>query len=319
MHYFAIVGGLVLLIWSADRFVTGASMAAHHLGVAPLIIGLIIVGFGTSAPEMLVSVTAAMDGAPELALGNAIGSDIVNIALILGLAALISPIAVQSKILRRELPLLIIATACLGWQLVDGRLSRAEGFVDLALFSAVIGWSLWLGIREKGDRLDLDISQEIEIRSMSLRWACFWVVVGLAGLIVSSRLLVWGAVVLAKSMGISDLVVGLTIVAIGTSLPEMASTVVAARKGEHDLAVGNIIGSNLFNTLAVVGLAASIEPFSVAAGVLVRDFSVLFLLTVLLLVFGIGLNGKSGRINRLEGSAFLVIYAGYTAWLLLST
>ena len=124
MHYFAIVGGLVLLIWSADRFVTGASMAAHHLGVAPLIIGLIIVGFGTSAPEMLVSVTAAMDGAPELALGNAIGSDIVNIALILGLAALISPIAVQSKILRRELPLLIIATACLGWQLVDGRLGR---------------------------------------------------------------------------------------------------------------------------------------------------------------------------------------------------
>lgn len=318
MHYLAILGGLVLLIWSADRFVTGASMAAHHLGVAPLVIGLVIVGFGTSAPEMLVSVTAAMDGSPELALGNAIGSDIVNIALILGLAALISPIAVQSQILRRELPLLIIATGCVGWQLMDGRLSRTEGLIDLALFGAVIGWSVWLGIREKGDSLDIDVSQEIEIRSMTLPWACVWVAIGLIGLIVSSRLLVWGAVILAKSIGISDLVVGLTIVAIGTSLPELASTVVAARKGEHDLAVGNIIGSNLFNTLAVVGLAASIKPFPVAAGVLARDYSVLIVLTVLLFIFGIGMKGTSGRINRLEGAAFLVIYAGYTAWLLIS-
>lgn len=309
----AVIAGLALLVWSADRFVEGAAATAQYFGMSPLLIGMVIVGFGTSAPEMVVSVLAAVQGNPGIALGNAYGSNITNIALILGITALISPIAVQPQIIRRELPILMAVTALAIWQLRDGMLSLADGVVLLVTLVALMGWTTLRGMKGR-DNIARDIADELAQpeSKMSLRRALFWLVLGLVLLILSSRLLVWGAVDIAQALGVSDLIIGLTVVAIGTSLPELASSVMAARKGEHDIAVGNIIGSNLFNTLAVVGLAATIHPMSVAAEVLHRDALVMAALTILLFVFV----WSRKRITRLEGAILLAAYIGYTAYLI---
>lgn len=309
----AVIAGLALLVWSADRFVEGAAATAQYFGMSPLLIGMVIVGFGTSAPEMVVSVLAAVQGNPGIALGNAYGSNITNIALILGITALISPIAVQPQIIRRELPILMAVTALAIWQLRDGMLSLADGVVLLVTLVALMGWTTLRGMKGR-DNIARDIADELAQpeSKMSLRRALLWLVLGLVVLILSSRLLVWGAVTIAQALGVSDLIIGLTVVAIGTSLPELASSVIAARKGEHDIAVGNIIGSNLFNTLAVVGLAAAIHPMEVAAEVLYRDAMVMVLLTVLLFVFA----WSQRRITRLEGAVLCTAYAGYTAYLI---
>lgn len=309
----AVIAGLALLVWSADRFVEGAAATAQYFGMSPLLIGMVIVGFGTSAPEMVVSVLAAVQGNPGIALGNAYGSNITNIALILGITALISPIAVQPQIIRRELPILMAVTALAIWQLRDGMLSLADGVVLLVTLVALMGWTTLRGMKGR-DNIARDIAEELAQpeSKMSLRRALFWLVLGLVLLILSSRLLVWGAVDIAQALGVSDLIIGLTVVAIGTSLPELASSVMAARKGEHDIAVGNIIGSNLFNTLAVVGLAATIHPMSVAAEVLHRDALVMAALTILLFVFV----WSRKRITRLEGAILLAAYIGYTAYLI---
>jgi len=312
----AILLGLVLLVWSADRFVEGSAVTAKHFGMPPLLIGMVIVGFGTSAPEMLVSALAASQGNPGLALGNAYGSNITNIALILGVTALISPIAVHSQVLRKELPLLLLVTALAAWQVWDGHLSRLDAGVLLGVFAALMGWSIWQGMSAKTDSLGTELAQELpSAEAMPLKRAVFWLVAGLLVLIASSRLLVWGAVSIAQSLGISDLIIGLTIVAVGTSLPELASSVMAARKGEHDIALGNILGSNLFNTLAVVGIAGSIAPMSPAPEVLTRDIAVMASLTVALFVFGYGWR-RAGRINRLEGGLLLAAYLGYSLYLI---
>ena len=309
----AVIAGLALLVWSADRFVEGAAATAQYFGMSPLLIGMVIVGFGTSAPEMVVSVLAAVQVNPGIALGNAYGSNITNIALILGITALISPIAVQPQIIRRELPILMAVTALAIWQLRDGMLSLADGVVLLVTLVALMGWTTLRGMKGR-DNIARDIADELAQpeSKMSLRRALFWLVLGLVLLILSSRLLVWGAVDIAQALGVSDLIIGLTVVAIGTSLPELASSVMAARKGEHDIAVGNIIGSNLFNTLAVVGLAATIHPMSVAAEVLHRDALVMAALTILLFVFV----WSRKRITRLEGAILLAAYIGYTAYLI---
>ena len=272
----AVIIGLALLVWSADRFVDGAAASAGHFGMPPLLIGMVIVGFGTSAPEMVVSVLAAVQGNPGIALGNAYGSNITNIALILGITALISPIAIQPQIIRREMPVLLAVTVLAVWQLWDGYLSFADGIVLSATLVLLMGWTT-LRSMKGSDNFARDIADELadSDNKIPLRRALFWLVLGLAILILSSRLLVWGAVVIAQALGVSDLIIGLTVVAIGTSLPELASSVIAARKGEHDIAVGNIIGSNLFNTLAVVGLAAAIHPMPVASEVLARDAAVM--------------------------------------------
>jgi cation:H+ antiporter len=312
---FSIIFGLILLVWSADRFVEGAAFTARHYGMPSLLIGMVIVGFGTSAPEMAVSALAASQGNPGIALGNAYGSNITNIALILGLTALISPIAVHSQVLRKELPILIAVTALAAWQLWDGEITRTDAWVLLAVFAGLMAWSIREGMQKKGDALGVEIEQELVTHAMTLRWAVIWLVIGLLLLIVSSRLLVWGAVEIAQAFGVSDLIIGLTIVAVGTSLPELASSIIAARKGEHDIALGNILGSNLFNTLAVVGIAGMIHPLAVEPEILTRDVMMMAVLTVSLFIFGYGFRSM-GRINRVEAIVLLAAYFGYTAYLI---
>jgi len=310
----SILFGLALLLWSADRFVEGCASVARHFGMSMLLIGMVIVGFGTSAPEMVVSALAASQGNPGIALGNAYGSNITNIALILGVSALISPIAVHSQVLRKELPILSVMTALAAWQLWDGELTRLDAVILLLVFGVLMGWTILQGINRKTDALSGEIELEIKVHAMPLRRAFFWLVVGLILLIVSSRILVWAAVEIAHGFGVSDLIIGLTIVALGTSLPELVSSIVATYKREHDIALGNILGSNLFNTLAVVGIAGTIHPLSVGAEVLSRDVLVMSILTVSLFFIGYGFRGP-GRINRFEGALLLACYLGYTAYL----
>src|SRR5690554_7243958 len=315
LAFIAVVFGLFLLVWSADRFIEGSAVTARHFGMPPLLIGMVIIGFGTSAPEMVVSALAASQGNPGLALGNAYGSNITNIALILGITAVIAPIAVHSQVMRKELPILALVTLAAAWLLFDGELSRLDAAGLLVLFALLLGWSIWSGMRKTNDTFATDMDAELTAHAMPIRKAVVWLLVGLVLLIISSRILVWGAVDLATRFGVSDLVIGLTIVAIGTSLPELASSIIAARKGEHDLALGNILGSNLFNTLAVVGIAGMIAPMAVASDVLTRDIPVMIALTVALFVLGYGFRGP-GRINRVEGAGLLAAFVGYTAYLL---
>lgn len=314
LAFIAVAVGLSLLVWGADCFVEGSASTARHFGMPPLLIGMVIVGFGTSAPEMVVSALSAYQGNPGIALGNAYGSNITNIALILGLTALINPIAVHSQVLRKELPILTAVTALSAWQLWDGDITRFDAVVLLGVFGGLMAWTIWQGARKKVDTLGSQVEQELEVREMPIRRAILWLVVGLILLVVSSRILVWGAVEIAYGFGVSDLIVGLTIVAVGTSLPELASSIIAARKKEHDIALGNVLGSNLFNTLAVVGIAGIIHPLAVGTEVFSRDLLVMAALTVSLFLIGYGFRGP-GRINRLEGAALLACYMGYTAYL----
>jgi len=314
----AVLVGLALLVWSADRFVDGAAATAKHLGMSPLLIGMVIMGFGTSAPELVVSVMSAIDGSPGIALGNAYGSNIANIALILGLTAVIAPIAVHSQVIRRELPILLGVTAVAALQVYDGEITRVEAIVLLVLLVGLLGWNIYQGRRGQVDVLGGEVEQELVSHPMPLKKALIWVGIGLALLVVSSRLLVWGAVDIAQFFGVSDLVIGLTVVAIGTSLPELASSIAAIRKNEHDMALGNVIGSNLFNTLAVVGLAGVIHPMAAEPEVFTRDMLVMGALTLALFFFAYGFRGP-GRINRIEGGLLLVAFASYTAYLLSTT
>lgn len=242
LYALSIIVGFALLVWSADRFVEGAASVAKHLGMPSLLIGILIVGFGTSAPEMVVSAIAAFEGNPALALGNALGSNIVNIALILGVTALVAPIAVHSKIVKKELPLLLFIVFASGYLFLDNQLTLLEGMVLLLAFFGLIAWSIVSAIKNKGDVLESEIDNELQEHPMSLKAGVFWLILSLILLIGSSRLLVWGAVGVATKFGVSDLIIGLTIVALGTSLPELAASVIAARKGEHDIAIGNVVG-----------------------------------------------------------------------------
>ena len=315
----AVVIGLALLVWSADRFVDGSASTARHFDMPPLLIGMVIVGFGTSAPEMVVSALAAMQGNPGIALGNAYGSNITNIALILGLTALIKPINVHSRILRQELPILVAITLLAAWQLFDGEVSRMDAWGLLGVFGVLMAWTVWQGLREKSDALGIEMEQEMRDSVMPLRKALVWLGLGLVMLIASSRILVWGAVEIARIFGVSDLIIGLTVIAVGTSLPELASSIIAARKGEHDIALGNILGSNFFNTLAVVGCAGIISPMAAGPEVFSRDIMVMTALTVSLFILGYGFRGPGlGRINRYEGFFLLACYIAYNASLVVS-
>ena len=312
----SIVFGFALLVWSADRFVDGAASTAKHLGMPSLLIGILIVGFGTSAPEMVVSAIAAYEGNPALALGNAIGSNIVNIALILGVTAVVSPIIVNSKIVKKEIPLLLLIVLFTGYLLLDNTLTLFEGVILLAGFFALVLWSVFAAFRSRGDSFEDQMDIELNEDIMSLKVGIMWLVFGLILLIASSRLLVWGAVGVANSFGVSDLIIGLTIVALGTSLPELAASVMAARKGEHDIAIGNVVGSNMFNLLAVIGIAVIIAPMnSIPLEVLQRDWTIMLLLTIALFVMAYGFKGRNGRINRVEGTILILCYAAYNTYL----
>ena len=316
LYLAAIIAGFVILVWSADKFVEGAASTAKHLGMPSLLIGILIVGFGTSAPEMVVSAIAAMEGNPTLALGNALGSNIVNIALILGVTAIVAPITVNSKIVKKEIPLLLLIVLASGYLLLDNKLTLVEGIVLISGFFTLIAWSIVSAFRGRGDALEAEMDNELIEHEMTLKAGIIWLIIGLLLLIASSRLLVWGAVGIAHEFGVSDLIIGLTIVALGTSLPELAASVIAARKGEHDIAIGNIVGSNMFNILAVIGIATIIAPMNgIPVEVLNRDWIVMLVLTIALLVMAYGFRNKEGKITRFEGTILIICYIAYNSYL----
>lgn len=309
----AIVIGLAALAWSADRFIDSAAMVARRFGISPLFIGVIIIGFGTSAPELMVSAIAALEGSPALALGNAFGSNIANIGLVLGAAAVICPITTSSRVIRSEIVILSIITLLAGALLLNRYLSRLDGLLLLACFFALLAWSVRKSFKQPPET---DALEEQHSDALTASWRVMvWLTASLVLLLASSRLLVWGSVELAMSLGISELVIGLTIVALGTSLPELASVIAAVRKSQHDLALGNILGSGFFNTLAVVGLSATIAPFDFESWVLYRDWLIMFLLVAIILAHTL-LHRLGGiHLRRTSGAALISIYIGYLGWL----
>lgn len=311
----AVIVGLAILVWSADVFIDGAVVLANKLNVPSFLIGVVILGLGTSAPEMVVSVLAALEGSPELALGNAYGSNIINIALVLGATVLISPIIIRSSIIKRDMPLLLLVTAVAAWQLSDGVLGHTDGLVLIVLLVMILAIQIVLSLREGNHEHEDDPALESSEETSAIR-GIGTLFLGLLVLILSSRAIVWGAVELATLWGLSELMIGLTIVAVGTSLPELVASLSAARKGEHDMALGNIIGSNIFNTLAVVGLAALIAPITPNAIILSRDILAMGLLTLLLFAMCLFAFTTKRSFGRSSGATLVLFFIGYTFWLI---
>ncbi len=310
----AVIAGFVFLVWGAERCVMGASATARNFGVSPMIIGLTIVGFGTSAPEMLVAGVAASDGNPGLAIGNALGSNITNIALVLGATAVVAALTVASDTVRREIPILLAVCLFAYWLMSDGVLGFWDGLLLMGGMIVMIVLVVMLGMKSaKDDPAEAEFDEEIP-EGMPMAKAIFWTVFGIIVLLASSKILVWGAVNIAQEFGVSDLIIGLTIVAIGTSMPELMASIMSALKNEHDLAIGNIIGSNMFNLLGVMALPGLIAPGAFDADVLNRDFPWMIGLTLALFVMAYGFRGP-GKINRWEGLVLLSAYVGYMVWL----
>ena len=306
-----LVLSFVILVWSADKFVYGASGLAHNLGVSPMIIGLTIVAMGSSAPEIMVSANAALSGATDTSVGNAIGSNVTNILLVLGVTTMFRPLLVSSSTLHREMPILL-AFSFLAWYfLSDNYLSFAEGIIFIALFFGFIGFLIYLAqhTKDKNDPL-LNESKDDIPENLPMAQAIGWVIAGLILLPISSNYLVDAAVIIAQHFGISDLVIGLTIIAIGTSLPELAACIAGVLKGEDDMAIGNIIGSNIFNILAVLGVGALIHPSAIDPNAASRDMFVMLGATLALLLMAMNFRGTR-RINRVEGG---FLFAGFIAY-----
>jgi cation:H+ antiporter len=313
----ATVAGFALLIWGADRFVIGAAGTARSLGVPTLLIGLTVVALATSAPEILVSISAALHENPELAVGNAVGSNIANIALVLGLTATIRPMEVRSTILRREMPALQAVTLLTVMLFLDSKLGRLDGLILLGGLVLVMHWLVRLGVRSHAtDPLHEEIAAELP-DEMPIAHAVVWLIIGLAVLLGGAQLLVWGAHNLAEALGVSDLIIGLTVVAIGTSLPELAVSIVSALKNEHDIALGNIIGSNMFNCLAVIGPAAAIYPATFSPSMLAVHLPVMIALTLVLFALTYNFTG-TGRISRIEGLILLSVFISYQSYLVVN-
>ncbi len=313
-----VIIGLVVLGWSADRFIMGSAAVARYLGLPALLIGMVIIGFGTSAPEMVVTTFASIGGNPEIALGNAYGSNISNIALILGITAIVVPIMVHKGVIRTEIPMLLGTVLLALWQFRDHELSRLDALTLLAVFAAFLTWSFIHALRGRDEPIASDAEEMMRELKISQRRAVVWLVVGLILLVASSFVLVEGSKELAHQLGMSDLVIGLTVVAIGTSLPELASALAAARRREHDLIIGNIIGSCIFNSLGVVGLAGIIQPASVDPLIVTRDLPV-YGIVVLLLGLAAFRFRKDRSITRPEGVFFVVIFITYITYLLVTS
>lgn len=308
-----VIGGLALLTWGADRFVHGAAAAARNLGVAPLLIGLTIVAFATSAPEILVSIVASSQHQPGLAIGNAIGSNIVNIGLVLGLTALVQPIRMESATLRREMPALLAVTLLTVSLFLDSFLSRIDGIVMLTGLAIVMLWLVRLGMRSAAnDPIAMDYDAEIPT-DVRMPIAVIWLVIGLGTLLLGAELLVNGAVGIARLLDVSDVVIGIIVVAFGTSLPELAVSLASALKGEYGLAIGNIVGSNIFNLLAVIGIAATIAPSPLPPSVLSLHIFVMVAFTLVLFAMTYDYDGGS-ELSRLEGLALLIAYIVYDSY-----
>ena len=311
-----VIAGLVLLIWGADRFVHGAAATARNLGVTPLLIGLTVVAFATSAPEILVSIDAALRGTTGLAIGNAIGSNIANIGLVLGCVALIRPIELRSATLRREMPALLAVSLLTVSLFLDTYLSRIDGFVLLTGLVIVMIWLARLGLRSAPtDPIKQDYEAEIP-SDVTMPMAVLWLLVGLGTMLVGAHLLVNGAIAIAVLLGVSEVVIGILLVALGTSLPELAVSLVSAMKGEYGLAIGNIVGSNIFNLLAVVGIAATIAPAALAPSVLSLHIFVMVAFTLVLFAMTYDYDGKS-ELSRIEGAALLAAFIAYDTYVVL--
>ncbi len=312
----ALILGLVLLVYSADRFITGAAVSAHYLGVSSMVIGLIIIGFGTSAPEMVVSAVASWQGNSELALGNAVGSNITNTSLVLGIGILITPLLVRSETIRRELPLLIVVTFLVLLLMLDGEQSRLDGVVLLVCMLLVTLWLGWLGTRQRDepDALREHVRQELAV-DMSKPAALGWLAFGIVMLPLASHFMVYGATEIAHALGVSDVVIGLTIVALGTSLPELAATIASAIKKEHDLLLGNIVGSNLFNLLGVLGISATINPYRLPPGFLEHDYLFMTTLTIAFAAISWWYVRQQKVLSRPIGLLLVLCYGGYMTWL----
>jgi cation:H+ antiporter len=313
-----LLAGLVLLVAGAEVLVRGAAKLAAHFGIPPLVIGLTVVAFGTSAPETAVSVQAAFNGSGDLAIGNVIGSNIANVLLILGITALIAPLLVSRQLIRLDVPIMIGASLVTFALAYDGSLSRIDGAL---LFSAVIAYSAFLIISSRKNKTPANdaFSVEYELQTSAKPYTTLrnvaLIVAGLVLLVSGSHLLVQGAVSLARALGLSELVIGLTVIAIGTSLPELATSVMAALKGERDIAVGNIVGSNIFNLLCVLGLAALVAPNNIAVAANALSFDFLVMIAVAIACLPIFFNGYT--VNRWEGGLFVAYYALYTGYLIM--
>ena len=310
---FEVIVGLLFLIWGADRFVHGAAATARNLGIPPLLIGLTIVAMATSAPEILVSVVAALRGEPDLAIGNAIGSNIANVGLVLGVVALLRPVELKSATLRREMPALLAVSLLTVSLFLDSYLGRVDGLVLLAGLVIVMIWLIRLGLRSSaGDPLQADFDAEIP-KHMSMRVAIFWLLVGIATLLLGAQWMVNGAIDIAKLLGVSEVVIGITMVALATSIPELAVSMVSAFRGEYGLAIGNIVGSNIFNLLAVIGVAATIHPAVLPPSVLSLHIFVMVAFTLVLFAMTYEYEGR-GQITRVEGLALIAAYLAYQGY-----
>ncbi|ABI57566.1 calcium/sodium antiporter [Alkalilimnicola ehrlichii MLHE-1] len=307
-----------LLAWSADRFVLGASATAALLGLSPLLVGLTIVAFGTSAPELLVSALAALAGSPGLAVGNAIGSNIANMGLILGLTALFAPLLIRGRILQREVPAMALVMLGTWLLMLNGRLDRPEGIALLAGLVALTAWLAWIIRRSNGNGADAALVAPVnglpEDAPTRLPRALLWLLLGLVVLLISAQTAVWAATGLAERAGVAETVVGLTLVAVGTSLPELATCLAAARRSQGDIAIGNIIGSNIFNLLGVLGLAATLRPVALEPGILSRDYATMAGITLIFFLLSHGLRQR-GHVGRAAGAFLVLLWVAWLVWL----
>ncbi len=305
LPWLTIILGFIGLVWSADRFVESSAAIANNLGVPKLLIGLTVVAFGTSAPEIVVSISASLKGAGEIAIGNALGSNLANVGLVLGITALVAPITVKSYILKQEVPIMLAVMGIAGWFLYNGQLSRIEGLILIALMLPLMVWLVYSKKQHPED--------EEDIHTMKMWLAVLWFLLGLAILVASAEALVWGATTVATNLGVSPLIIGLTIVAIGTSLPELAASVISVLKGHHDIAIGNVIGSNIFNLLLVAGIPALIHPLNMVQEVFNRDYLSMLGISLVLctLLFWGYIAKKQASLGRLSGIVLLILYAGY--------
>ena len=311
----AVIAGLALLIWSADKFVEGAAAMARLLGVSIMIIGITIVGFGTSAPEIVVSIIAVIEDTPDIAIGNALGSNIANIGLILGITAILVPIPVASRLFKTEYPLLLLATAVMAWSLYDLTLDRIDGIAMFGLLIFSLYWLIRQHRKHPADYAREEHESEELVHEMKMPAALGWLALGLVILVGSSKLLVWGASGIATALGVSELIVGLTVVALGTSLPELAASIASLKKGNPDLAVGNVIGSNLFNSLAVIGLPALFTTFSVDPSARSRDLVVVIGLTLVLLLMSRFPGALPRLLTRAKGIFLFISFVIYQLYL----
>ena len=311
----AVIAGLALLIWSADKFVEGAAALARLLGVSIMIIGITIVGFGTSAPEIVVSIVAVMQGTPGIAIGNALGSNIANIGLILGITAILVPIPIASRLFKTEYPLLVLATVVMAWSLYDLSLDSVDGFLLLGLLTLSLYHLIREHRRHPAEYAREEHESEEMVHAMKMPAAIGWLTLGLLVLVGSSRLLVWGATGIAHALGISELIIGLTVVALGTSLPELAASIASLRKGKPDLAIGNVIGSNLFNSLAVIGLPALLTNFSFDVAARSRDLVVVIAMTLMLILLSRFPTAVPRYLTRVKGIFLLTAFVIYQLYL----